>query len=227
MVWPGTALPSFVPVTNHPGHLLAPIVQMGRLRLRAGDIQGQAAGLVEKSSRSKVGLAWILASPPRPAHPCCGGFLPKADPQALPQISLCNVGWGGPALASGGVPSPDPPRDPGPSLPLPQTAQTGCSRPDHSPQLLPHPQPCPTGPRWDLGPPLPPLLPAARRAPCQLIRNQAEGGRATLLPPLMWGQKLPQPGTLPCSAPPPGWGGHHFCTPCRCPLWPREQPAGA
>lgn len=120
-----------------------------------------------------------------------------------------------------------PPRDPGPSLPLPQTAQTGCSRPDHSPQLLPHPQPCPTGPRWDLGPPPPPLLPAARRAPCQLIRNQAEGGRATLLPPLMWGQKLPQPGTLPCSAPPPGWGGHHFCTPCRCPLWPREQPAGA
>ena len=72
MVWPGTSLASFVSVTNHPGHLLAPIVQMGRLRLRAGDIQGQAAGLVEKSSRSEIGLAWILASPPTPptpAHP--------------------------------------------------------------------------------------------------------------------------------------------------------------
>ena len=68
-VWPGASLPSFVPVTDHPGHLLAPTVQMGRLRLRAGDGQGQAAALV-KSPRSEMGLAWILASPPNPAHPC-------------------------------------------------------------------------------------------------------------------------------------------------------------
>lgn len=97
MVWPGTALPSFVPVTNHPGHLLAPIVQMGRLRLRAGDIQGQAAGLVEKSSRSKVGLAWILASPPRPAHPCCGDVFYQR--QILrPFLKSAYVMWGGEGL---------------------------------------------------------------------------------------------------------------------------------
>lgn len=167
MVWPGTSLPSFVPVTDHPGHLLAPIVQMGRLRLRAGDGQGQAAALV-KSSRSEIGLAWILASLPTlptparaldPARWQC--FLCKAAPQALPQISLCDVGWGGPALASGGVPSLGPGQS---SLPLPQIAQTGC--PPAPPAAPSCPCPRPAGPCWDLG--LLPLLllPSARRVPC-------------------------------------------------------------
>ena len=142
-VWPGTSLPSFVPVTDHPGHLLAPTVQMGRLRLRAGDGQGQAAALV-KSSRSEMGLAWILASPPTlptlacavdPRHWQC--FLRKEAPQALPQISLCDVGWGGPALASGGVPSLGPGQS---SFPLPQLAQTGCSPARPQPPAAPAPR---------------------------------------------------------------------------------------
>lgn len=117
---------------------------MGRLRLRAGDGQGQAAALV-KSSRSEIGLAWILASPPTLPTPAravdprrwqC--FLWKAAPQALPQISLCDVGWGGPALASGGVPSLGPGQS---SLPLPQIAQTGCPPAPPAAPSCPRPAP--------------------------------------------------------------------------------------
>lgn len=178
MVWPGTALPSFVPVTNHPGHLLAPIVQMGRLRLRAGDIQGQAAGLVEKSSRSKVGLAWILASPPRPAHPCCGDVFYQR--QILrPFLKSAYVMWGGegllwplgesPPLTLPGA------QGPGPSPPLPQIAQTGCSRPDHSPQppAAPPPPALPRGPSLGSGAPTAASAPCC--PPCTLSAHQKPG----------------------------------------------------
>lgn len=120
------------------------MIRHAALRLRSPGVcrpgPGSCQG-VQSSLEGNRRLPWFGLGPPTLPTPTravdprrwqC--FLRKAAPQALPQISLCDVGWGGPALASGGVPSLGLGQS---SLPLPQIDQTGCSpaRP------LPPPQP--------------------------------------------------------------------------------------
>lgn len=140
---PGTSLPGFIPVTCQQRPHFCLILYMGKMRLIAGDAQGQAAGVVKRSKpRGRTGLCPALLGPALLGRPSAGlGPVAHLDGQAGAPAALFSSGnsssWGpsffptwrlvGEPLAAPSAVAWEP------SLPLPHSA---CDLPG-GPALLP------------------------------------------------------------------------------------------